>query len=181
LRHLIAQYLRMDPHEVTIGVGKQGKPFISHPLEFNVTHSGDVIAFAFSMGRNVGIDIERIDFGVDIGTLAPGILSPVELRRFETLEHRERVDAFFVSWSRKEAFLKALGHGLTRPLRGVEVAIGSLSPPILRSVSWQPDLAADCCVVDLSLRVGYAAALAAKGRIEPTICLLDQSAAGRPA
>lgn len=173
LRHLIGQYLAVAPNDVLISVGEHGKPFISHPMRFNVTHSGDVVAFAFCVGREVGIDVERIDPGIDIAMLARNVFSASELKQFEALTHREQVGAFFAGWTRKEALLKALGNGLTKPLREIEMSVGRSPQPLLRSVAWHPHGPASCCVVDLPLRGGYAAALAVHSPTEPAVCMVN--------
>jgi len=173
LRHLIGQYLAVAPNDVLISVGDHGKPFISHPMRFNVTHSGDVVAFAFCIGREVGIDVERIDPDINTMMLAQNVFSASELKQFEALTHHEQVSAFFVSWTRKEALLKALGDGLTKPLCGIEMSVGCSSQPLLQSVAWHPHGPASCCVVDLPLRVGYVAALAVCSAIKPDVCIIN--------
>ncbi len=173
LRHLIGQYLAVAPNDVLISIGSHGKPFISHPMRFNVTHSGDVVAFAFCIGREVGIDVERIDPGIDIMLLARNVFGASELGQFEALAHHERLGAFFAGWTRKEALLKALGDGLTRPLCEIGMPVGCSSQPLPRSVAWHPNGPAGCCVADLPLRVGHAAALAVHGATKPVSCIIS--------
>ena len=173
LRHMLGRYLGTRPDEVPIRIAEHGKPFVQHPLQFSVAHSGDVIAYAFCLGTRVGIDVERIDPAIDMSHLAERVFSDPELHLFRGLEHREKVGVLFAAWTRKEALLKALGEGLTKSMSEIELPVQRVSQPQARLVPSWPDHPMQYLVADVSLRQGYAAALATEGPVEHAAALMD--------
>ncbi len=173
LRHLLGQYLGTRPDKVTICVAEHGKPFVRHPLQFSVTHSGDIIAYAFCLGTKVGIDIERIDPAIDMSHLAKRIFSEPELHFFRGLSHCEKISVLFATWTRKEALLKALGTGLTNPMSEIELPIQPVSQPQVRLVLPRPNRPMQHLVADVPLWRGYAAAFATEGGVEHAVALMD--------
>lgn len=164
LRLLLGRYLSMPPAAVRIGAGSHGKPEVEEPLEFNLSHSGDLVLMAFAPGCRVGIDVERIEARVDPLGLARGFFAPGETAALEALAQERRRDAFFACWSRKEAWLKVTGTGLSFPLRDFEVGLEADSADALRSVGGSREAALRWQVRDLDVGPGYRAALATEGR-----------------
>jgi 4'-phosphopantetheinyl transferase len=118
LRELIAERLSIRPNEVEFRFGMNGKPsltpeFAAGDLRFNVSHSGDVVAYAFSIGKEIGIDIEAIRDFPDADRVAMHAFSECERRSYYSLAGEKRAVGFFNCWTRKEAFVKALGLGLS--------------------------------------------------------------------
>lgn len=133
VRSILGETLNVSPREVPIAIGEHGKPFLDLPdaPPFNLSHSQarGVLAIAdgpFSSSDSertgVGIDIERINPQVDVLAVAGTVFSPGEIAALEDLAGKARIDAFFICWTRKEAYLKALGFGFTRDPREVTVA-----------------------------------------------------------
>lgn len=170
---MLGQYFGTRPNAVPICIAEHGKPFVQHPLQFSVTHSGDVIAYAFCLGTKVGIDVERIDPAIDMSHLAERIFSDPELHLFRKLDHREKVGVLFATWTRKEALLKALGKGLTKSMSEIELPVQLVSQPQVRLVLSQPNRLMQHLVADVSLWQGYAAALATEGAVKHAITLMD--------
>jgi 4'-phosphopantetheinyl transferase len=114
LRELLAAYLESEPARVRFRYGASGKPAVAAgtELRFNISHSEDVALYAFALGREVGIDIERIrpDFGWE--RIAHRYYSAAEQELLRSLAPELRAAAFFQFWTRKEAYLKARGEGL---------------------------------------------------------------------
>ena len=162
---------------MAIRTAEHGKPFVQHPLQFSVTHSADVIAYAFCLGTRVGIDVERVDPAIDMSLLAERIFSAPELRSFEGLGHREKLAMLFATWTRKEALLKALGTGLTRSMSEIELPIEFVLRPQVGSVPPWPHRVMQCLVAEVSLWQGYTAALAIESGIEHAVALMDVSTA----
>lgn len=129
-------------------------------VELSVAHSGDVVAVAFGP-IPVGLDVERVDptAGRHVGT-ATLALTPGELRDWQRLPPDRQAGAFYATWARKEAVLKATGDGLMLPLSGLEVTRPT-EPPAVRAWSERPALADRVWLTDLDPWPGYAAALAA--------------------
>jgi len=122
LRCLLGRYLGTDPRQLSFRYGAHGKPELdtsgSAAIHFNASHSHDVALFAVTLGRGVGIDVERIRAGVACDDLAQRFFAPEEVARLRALPEAERRRAFFQSWARQEAVVKARGDGLTRALDG---------------------------------------------------------------
>jgi 4'-phosphopantetheinyl transferase len=121
LRHLIASYLTTEPKEIRFQYGSFGKPSIdigtSTPkLHFNLSFSGDRVMYAFSLGRRVGIDIERIRPIADSEQVAKRHFSTQELDLLRRARPSQWIHAFLGVWTRKEAVVKALGMGFGLPL-----------------------------------------------------------------
>lgn len=150
------------------------------PLDFSVSHSGDLVglAVATSQGgdrrsRAVGLDVERIAPVAD-GAAPDIVLSPAERDAFDPLEAAAQIPAFFRYWVRKEAVLKATGEGLAVPMTHLTVSRPDQPP---RLAEWQGRPAFPACVSlhDLTARSGYAAALALVGR---DVAVVERDAAG---
>ncbi len=173
LRHMLGRYLGARPEEVPICIADHGKPFVRHPLQFSVTHSADVIAYAFCLGTRVGIDVERVDPAIDMPHLAKGIFSDEELGFFRGLGHSEKIGMLFAMWTRKEALLKVLGKGLTEPMRGIRLPVQPASQPQTGLVFSRSHRLVQYRVADVSLRQGHAAAIATEGAVAHAVALMD--------
>lgn len=125
LRLLLGKYLAIVPSKIQYNYNKFKKPFcIQDPsLYFNMSHSNNYIAYVFSYGYRAGIDIEFIKYIPKIENLFSSIASPQEGFLFEKQNEIDKTYFFYKTWTIKEAFLKALGVGLTYPLSDVETTI----------------------------------------------------------
>jgi 4'-phosphopantetheinyl transferase len=123
MRQILSRYLGADPRRLTFTKGPFGKPSLRDPkLRFNLSHSGGWALLAVASGREVGVDIEEIRAIDDAVTIAARYFSPAESRKLrEVLGSAVGEVAFFNCWTRKEAFIKAIGHGLSHPLDTFEV------------------------------------------------------------
>jgi 4'-phosphopantetheinyl transferase len=137
-------------------VGDRGKPALAAGgIDFNVSHSGNMSLLAFARGP-VGVDIEWIRPMTDMDALIRRHFGPEEQRQWARVAAGKRGPAFFSGWTRKEAYLKALGVGLSLPLENFEVTIDADEAPRFLNVSgWS--------LYHLEI-AGYAAALAASSR-----------------
>jgi 4'-phosphopantetheinyl transferase len=127
LRHTLAARLGMRPDEIRLRYASRGKPALEGTtgLQFNLAHSAGLAVCALVEGHaEVGVDVERIESMRDADAVARAVFSPAERARYEALPEEARLRAFFEAWTRKEAFLKALGCGLSRPLASFDVAFG---------------------------------------------------------
>ena len=119
LREQLGARLGMRPEAVELRTGPTGKLFALGPVFFNVSHSQGLAVFAFTDGREVGIDVERRRPIPDLDRVAAVALSPAETAALQRLPAEARQYAFFERWTRKEAYLKACGDGLHRDPRRV--------------------------------------------------------------
>jgi 4'-phosphopantetheinyl transferase len=128
LRRLLGERLSVRPESVSLVYGKYGKPalspcFASANLHFNVSHAEDVAAFAFAHGRPVGIDIEAVRDFRDADDIAERCFSSQEYASYRALARCQRPLGFFNCWTRKEAFVKALGDGLGHSFSSFDVSL----------------------------------------------------------
>jgi 4'-phosphopantetheinyl transferase len=151
LRHLLGWYLDEAPRTLSFTHGKHGKPALAgkgrcRRLRFSVAHAARLGAVAMTDGREVGVDVESISPARASLRIADAFFSPREAAVLRRLPVSSRARAFFTYWTRKEAYLKATGEGLSG-LEDVDLARGA-------SGWWLSDLA---------LAKGYAAAVAVHG------------------
>jgi len=125
LRELLGDRLGVDPASLRLTTGRHGRPELAHPhggLSFNVSHAGEHALIAISQKRRVGVDIERIDPGLDWRALVDLVCTADEQRRWitgpATPLQREQ---FFRCWTAKEALLKAVGLGIADGLRALVI------------------------------------------------------------
>jgi 4'-phosphopantetheinyl transferase len=139
LRLILGAHLGFVPHRLKFHLGAQGKPALlpgqgPAGFQFNVSHSANVFVCAIAVDRPVGVDIEQMRPITGLARLAAWILSPREHERWSALPEAGRMQAFFNAWTRKEAWLKARGIGLSGSLTELEVAFHSAQRPrILRT------------------------------------------------
>ena len=123
LRYLLATYVERDPRDVPISRLACGKPVLTDvPLEFNLAHSNDMAVIAVAR-RQVGVDIERLRTLPDAVDLAQRFFPQAEAVYIRQLPEKSRDIEFLRSWTRKEAYLKGCGVGLTVPLRSVSTGM----------------------------------------------------------
>lgn len=165
LRLILASYAASAPEQLEFVYSKAGKPSLNcSNVRFNLSHSGDLALLAFAKNREVGIDVEFVRRNVEIETIARRFFSPHEQQELAAIDGDERYDAFFRCWTRKEAYLKAIGAGLSIPLSGFDVSLAPGIQDCLLKASAEQSPASSWRVRDLSPSDGYAAALCAEGR-----------------
>ncbi|MBZ0303729.1 MAG: 4'-phosphopantetheinyl transferase superfamily protein [Anaerolineae bacterium] len=159
LRLLLSRYLNCDPASLRFQHNSHGKPELpGHELRFNFSHSGDYTIYALVRRHQIGIDIERMRPLDDLETIARYYFSEVECAALLNLRPEEQVQGFFNGWTRKEAYIKAIGKGLAQPLDAFDVTLAPDSPARLLRV--EGDLAAPqrWSLWDVPAPAGYAAA-----------------------
>jgi len=166
LRSVLGGYLDMPPEELRFRYGEFGKPALDEPgPSFNVSHAGPMALFAFASALEIGVDIELSTAGQEGERIAKHFFSPAEVRHLRSLPGRHRPAAFLACWTRKEAFIKARGDGLSLPLDAFDVGFGPGQPCRLLRTAWSLDEPGEWHLVDLSdPSGGYVAALAARDR-----------------
>ena len=172
LRIVLASYLENTPASVRFSYNDFGKPCLaeaahSNRLSFNLSHSGQLIRIAVAIDRDVGIDVEVVDESVPIDSVARRFFSPREIATLKALPETLRRADFFSCWTRKEAYVKARGKGLSFPLASFDVSLESGSSATLireeqSSTLWK--------VENLEGGATHYAAVAAKGGDWKTVC-----------
>ncbi len=177
LRRILGRYVDTSPNTLRFEYGANGKPgFGTGPIRFNVSHSGDLALIAIASGREIGVDVERIRRDDDLLDVAERYFAPQERVALRSLPEQERCSGFFRCWTRKEAYLKARGEGLSIDLHGFVVSLRPNEPPaLLESVSGPAEVLR-WTLADLHPHPDYAAALAVEGN-ECNVRLWQEEAA----
>jgi 4'-phosphopantetheinyl transferase len=186
LRSLIGRYCGIEAQEVRFSYGEQGKPELATParqISFNLSHSGDMVVLAFTRVPAVGVDVEQWRADLATRQIASRFFADEEVEALFGLSPDAQLAGFFRCWTRKEAFIKARGEGLSLSLSDFAV---SLDPgKRARLIHIQGDVAAAerWKLEDIAVSAGYAAALAVEDR-ECQILVRDwhtmQAAGWRP-
>jgi 4'-phosphopantetheinyl transferase len=168
LRALLARYLDRDPRAIAFSYGPQGKPDLAVPdgdpaLRFNLSHAHGLALYGFTRGREIGIDVEQIRPGVAQEAIAEHFFSPYETATLRALPVPLQGGAFFACWTRKEAYLKARGGGLSLDLAAFDVTLAPDLPAALLQTRDDPAQLARWTLTALDLGPGYAGALVVEG------------------
>ena len=172
LRAILGRYMCKPPGSIEFVYDPHGKPRLSlsqsdPPIRFNLSHSHGLALYAFSCDREIGIDIEAIRSEGSEEGIAEHFFSSKELTEFRLLAAEQRTLGFFLCWTRKEAYVKALGAGLVAPLDNFSVSLTPGSPDRLLSAdsdSWM--------LRSFEPEVGYAGAVVAQGK-DWTLCFWE--------
>jgi|ERR1051326_9037336 4'-phosphopantetheinyl transferase len=167
LRRILSSYLETGPDRLQFCYGKYGKPALAgqcgvQSLRFNLSHSHEFAAYAVAFEREVGIDIEYMRSIAEMEQLVERFFCPGEIAAFYAFHADERREAFFRGWTRKEAYLKATGTGLSQVPNQVEVTL-CRAPARLLKIAGQVHKSLCWSLRDLELAPGYACALSAAG------------------
>ena len=168
LRTILSRYLCVEPCRLRICYGPYGKPYLEEEVEkdklqFNLSHSHGFALYAFTRGRKIGVDLEYIRRMPDFGQIAARFFSQSENSALNALPESQRQEAFFYCWTRKEAYIKAIGNGLMHPLNSFDVSLAPGEPARLLNVEGNPEEASRWSLKSLNPAPGYIAALAVAG------------------
>lgn len=162
LRSILGSYLGIRPNQVKFSYGSYGKPQLATgQLHFNVSHSEELALYAIALHRQVGIDVEFQRPMSDAEKLAQRFFSASEFAELSTLPAEEREAAFFRYWTCKEAYLKALGTGLSQSLQTTHISLLADKPVLFSTASEIPN--SDWFLEELTPEVNYTAALVVQG------------------
>jgi 4'-phosphopantetheinyl transferase len=169
LRAILGRTLGVAPGQLCFCYSPHAKPALAitpgqEPVNFNLSHSGGLVLYALTRRRQIGIDLERIRADLEIEPIAARFFSRREYTVLRALPGSVRLEAFFNCWTRKEAYIKARGEGLSLPLDRFDVSLVPGEPATLLSTRDDPQEATRWSLRALSPGPGYVAALAVEGR-----------------
>ena len=171
LRQLLANYLGILPTDVIFAYGHNGKPLLDERLrengrnlEFNLSHAKGVGLIGFSWNRVLGVDVEQIRPLNDGPDIAKRFFSEWENNIFFSLPEDQYPQAFFNCWTRKEAFIKAIGDGLTYPLDKFDVTLAPGEPAKLLRVEGSQEKASHWRLISFVPKENYVGALIGEGK-----------------
>ena len=167
LRGVLAGYLDAEPSELVFDVGAHGKPSLGGEVgarsgvEFNLSHSEDVALIAVARGRPVGVDVQRWSEDVEHLRLAERFFSLTERDALRGLSHAPELmmAGFFAAWTRKEAYVKATGHGIARGLHHFDVSLAPGERARLLADRLDSEAVARWAIEPLDPAPGYSGAL----------------------
>jgi 4'-phosphopantetheinyl transferase len=176
LRALLGSYLGREPRQLEFCYSSYGKPSLvedqvgGRTFHFNVTHSQGIALYAVAWDRQVGVDVEwlRPDFGAE--QIAKRYLSPNETAVLRALPPERRIEAFFTCWTRKEAYIKARGKGLSLNLDQFDVSLAPGEPAAVLATRDDPQQASRWAMQHLDPGPGYVGALAVEGQSWRLLC-----------
>jgi 4'-phosphopantetheinyl transferase len=168
MRTILGRYLKLKPEELRFDYNFYGKPSLADDLRvaqlrFNLSHSHGLALLAVTLGRRIGIDLEYVRSEIASEEIAERFFSTEEVRALRQLPRSAFTEAFFNCWTRKEAYIKAVGEGLSFPLDHFTVSLLPGHPAVLLDVLGNPQEWACWSLQELSPGSGYAAAVAVEG------------------
>lgn len=168
LRQILSSYLGREPNNFSFCYNQYGKPALNavdgnEQVCFNLSHSHGLALIAVTLNRQIGVDLEYIRSDFSCEEIAERFFSPKERAILRLFSTEMKAEAFFTCWTRKEAFVKALGKGLSFPLNEFDVSLIPGEPSVLSYVGWNTSGSCRWLLQELIPRPGYVAALAVEG------------------
>jgi 4'-phosphopantetheinyl transferase len=185
LRHLLGTYLSCTPAAISFRTGRHGKPELALPLnsdglQFSCSHSGDLALLAITRHQKIGVDLEQHRPLPDALDLARSFFSPREFAALQQIPPALQTKAFFAGWTRKEAFVKALGLGLSFPLHRFSVSLSPDQPAQLLKLESDPGAVHRWTMQSLDVAPDYSATLVVAGKPTATTCRTFEFATPTP-
>lgn len=168
LRSILARYLNTEPVRLRFDYSQHGKPslrreFGGDNFRFNLSHSQGLVLYAFARGRELGVDIEFLRENFAGEKIAQEFFSPHEVADLRLLPPSQRTEAFFHCWTRKEAYIKAIGEGLSMPLDEFDVSLCPEEPAALLGNRKLPQEVLRWSLLTIEVDFEYVAAVAVEG------------------
>jgi 4'-phosphopantetheinyl transferase len=167
LRSLLSAYLGINSEKLGFSYAEKGKPSLQEGhqsvINFNLAHSHDLAIYAFSQSREVGIDLEYMRDDLANEEIAERFFSLREIKSLVTVPAELKKQAFFNCWTRKEAYIKARGEGLSMPLDEFDVSLKPEEPAALLANHKEPAEVTRWSMRSIPVPPGYVAALCVEG------------------
>jgi 4'-phosphopantetheinyl transferase len=168
LRTILGRYLDIDPGRVKFGSGPYGKLYLVNefagvPIQFNLSRTQHIALYAFTSGCMIGVDVEHVRPISNIEQIAALSFSDYENHTFSTIHQEQKQIAFFHGWTRKEAYIKAIGDGLFSPLRAFDVSLAPNEPSRILSINGSTEEALRWSIETLEPASNHVAAVAIEG------------------
>ena len=175
LRMILGRYLAVDGRELSFQYNEYGKPSLAQPfngasLRFNLSHSRGLALFAITSNRDVGVDVEGIRTLAHFAQIAARMFSVYENAVLRSLPPSIQLEAFFNCWTRKEAYIKARGTGLSLPLDQFDVSFAPGEPARLIAIRNEPHEMTRWTLHALLPGHGYVGALVVEGEGLQVMC-----------
>ncbi len=177
LRTILARFVETAPGQLIFEYTQFGKPFLADSrVRFNLSHSEDLAVLAVTFDREIGVNVERIRQQKDILDVAERYFATPEREALRSLPVSDRAAGFYRCWTRKEAYIKARGDGLSLDLNSFVVSLLPQEPAALLAANDGPEEVSRWRMFTLDLHPQYAAALAVEDR-DGRVCLRQEELA----
>ncbi len=137
LRKILGRYLKLPPENIQFEFNEHNKPRLLTPynadVHFNLSHSHDYALVAITLNHDVGVDVEYMRETRDLENIAKRFFSQAEFDEYQQLPAQQKLEGFYNAWTRKEAFIKAIGKGLHYPLKDFVVSLNPVNESILKN------------------------------------------------
>jgi 4'-phosphopantetheinyl transferase len=167
LRTLLSAYTGINSAELRFSYSEKGKPSLEetqqHGLNFNLAHSHQLAIYALSRGKAIGVDLEYVKEGMAGEKIAERFFSAREIEMLNSLPVELKNEAFFNCWTRKEAYIKARGEGLSMSLDDFDVSLLPGEPAALLGNQKEPTEVTRWTMRTIPVPAGYVAALVVEG------------------
>jgi len=175
LRAILSRYLNISSHLLRFDYNPYGKPSLivtqgGNTLRFNLSHSRGMALIAITKNRDIGVDIEGINPNFSCLEIAEKFFSPLENSVLRSLPEHLQAPAFFTCWTRKEAYIKGVGKGLSIPLNQFDVSLAPGEPAALLNVEGNPEEASRWSLIELFPSSDMVAAVAVAGDCSKLHC-----------
>lgn len=168
LRTLLGRYTNQPPEKIVFTYSQYGKPSLAEnkaAIYFNLSHTHELALYAIGLEEKIGVDIEHIQTDKEVEKIAARFFSPYENQQLDQLTADKKITTFFQLWACKEAFIKAVGEGLSFPLTDFDIALQG-ETAYVRSIRGDEIEAQSWSMLPLYVQENYAAALAVKTKID---------------
>ena len=167
LRQLLGNYLQLSPERIEFEYGDRGKPRLAtsvaeSSLQFNISHSEEYALYGFTHHHLIGVDLEYLREMKDAVKLAERFFSPREFKFLASLTEKQQRKVFFQLWTAKEAYLKAIGTGLTNSLASIDISFDQAGNPNLLSIEGDLGATANWFMYPCVPETNYVATVAIK-------------------
>jgi 4'-phosphopantetheinyl transferase len=175
LRKLLADYTNINSDRIISEYGENGKPFLSEKfskkkIRFNLSHSNGYALFAFACDREIGVDIEYIKELPGMDKVAEQVFSTKEITVLQSFPEAKKKEVFFTFWTRKEAYIKAIGKGFSSDLGTIDISSYPLNASVVTVIGQNAKDENRWTVQDLRPLPGFAAAFAVQGDVAMPHC-----------
>ncbi|WP_019507798.1 4'-phosphopantetheinyl transferase superfamily protein [Pleurocapsa sp. PCC 7319] len=167
LRQLLGNYLQLSPDRIKFEYGDRGKPRLAASvvdgfLQFNVSHSEEYALYGFTHHHLIGVDLEYLRDMKDAVKLAERFFSPREFELLAAIDSEQQRKVFFKLWTAKEAYLKAIGTGLTNSLASIDISFDQTGNPKLLAIEGDLEATANWSMYPCVPEINYVATVAIK-------------------
>lgn len=165
IKSILSRHLEREVTDSEFQYGVNGKPTALKDAHFNISHTASIFVIAITKTCPVGVDIELLNRKVNVSKVFDLVFSDKEREKFMHLSDAYKQEAFVNLWTRKEAFVKAKGGGMSFPLKAFEVTFTIGEEPKVNNTDWSAMEAKDWTLMSFDLLGGIRGALAFRGKI----------------